>query len=103
MSVPSCTTWEGTAPGTIRRIQAWEARLYSKVELAVADADNFAGRALFRKRNDLIPEMQDTTFNGYIPSSFRRPSCDAITPRTLPWTRKSSKPAGSPAWSSRMS
>ena len=51
-------------------IQAWEARLYSKVELAVADADNFAGRALFRKRNDLVPEMQDTTFNGYIPVLF---------------------------------
>lgn len=51
-------------------LPSWEASLYSKVELAVAHLDNFVGRALFRKRNDLIPEMQDTTFNGYIPVLF---------------------------------
>ena len=51
-------------------LPSWKARLYSKAELAVAHADNFAGRALFRKRNDLIPELQDTTFNGYIPVLF---------------------------------
>ena len=51
-------------------LPAWEARLYSKVELAVANVDNFVGKALFRKRNDLIPEMRDTTFTGYIPVLF---------------------------------
>ncbi|MBQ9192673.1 MAG: carboxypeptidase-like regulatory domain-containing protein [Bacteroidales bacterium] len=51
-------------------VPAWEARLYSKVELAVANVENFVGRALFRKRNDLIPEMRDTTFTGYIPVLF---------------------------------
>lgn len=50
---------------------AWQARLYSKVELAVANADNLVGKSLFNKRNDLIPEYQDSTqFNGYIPILF---------------------------------
>ncbi|MBQ6761240.1 MAG: carboxypeptidase-like regulatory domain-containing protein [Bacteroidales bacterium] len=47
---------------------AWQAGIYSKVELAVANVDNIVGKAIFRKRNDLIPELQDSTaFNGYIP------------------------------------
>lgn len=50
------------------RRDAWQAGIYSKVELAVANVDNIVGKAIFRKRNDLIPELQDSTaFNGYIP------------------------------------
>jgi hypothetical protein len=50
------------------RKPAWQSRLYSKVELAVANMDNFVGKAVFRKRADLIPELQDSTaFDGYIP------------------------------------
>ena len=50
------------------RAPAWQARIYSKAELAIANVDNFVGKAVFRKRNDLIPEFQDSTdFNGYIP------------------------------------
>ncbi len=50
------------------RRDAWQAGIYSKVELAVANVDNILGKAIFRKRNDLIPELQDSTaFNGYIP------------------------------------
>ena len=47
---------------------AWQSRIYSKVELAVANADNFIGKRIFRKRSDLIPELIDSTaFDGYIP------------------------------------
>ncbi len=47
---------------------AWQARIYSKVEMAVADADHFLGRKLERKRMDLVPEYIDTTgFKGRIP------------------------------------
>ena len=47
---------------------AWQARIYSKMEMAVADADHFLGRKLERKRMDLVPEYLDTTgFKGRIP------------------------------------
>lgn len=47
---------------------AWQAGIYSKVELAVANVDNMVGKFIFRKRSDLIPEFRDSTaFNGYIP------------------------------------
>ena len=47
---------------------AWQAGIYSKVELAVANVDNVVGKFIFRKRSDLIPEFRDSTaFNGYIP------------------------------------
>ena len=47
---------------------AWQAGIYSKVELAVANVDNVVGKFVFRKRSDLIPEFRDSTaFNGYIP------------------------------------
>ena len=47
---------------------AWQAGIYSKVELALANADNLIGKTLFRKRNELISDGADTTaFNGYIP------------------------------------
>ena len=50
------------------RRDAWQSRIYSKLELAVANMDNFVGKAVFRKRSDLVPELQDsTTFDGYIP------------------------------------
>ena len=48
--------------------EAWQAGIYSKVEMAVANADNMVGKFLFRKRSDLIPEFRDSTaFTGYIP------------------------------------
>ena len=48
--------------------KAWQAGVYSKVELAVANVDNMVGKFIFRKRSDLIPEFRDSTgFNGYIP------------------------------------
>ena len=48
--------------------EAWQAGIYSKVELAVANVDNVVGKFIFRKRSDLIPEFRDSTaFNGYIP------------------------------------
>ena len=47
---------------------AWQAGIYSKVELAVANVDNIVGKAIFRKRSELISDLQDSTaFNGYIP------------------------------------
>ena len=47
---------------------AWQAGVYSKVELALANVDNIVGKALFRKRSELIEDLQDSTaFNGYIP------------------------------------
>ena len=47
---------------------AWQADLYSKVELALANVDNVVGKALFRKRSELIADIPDSTdFNGYIP------------------------------------
>ena len=47
---------------------AWQAGIYSKVELAVANMDNIVGKAIFRKRGELIADLQDSTaFNGYIP------------------------------------
>lgn len=50
------------------RKQAWEARIYSKAEIAVADADHFLGRTIERKRADLVPEYADSTgFTGRIP------------------------------------
>ena len=46
----------------------WQARIYSKVELALSEADHALGRFLDRKRTGLIPETQDTTaFTGYVP------------------------------------
>ena len=47
---------------------AWQAGIYSKVELALANVDNIVGKAIFRKRSELISDLQDSTaFNGYIP------------------------------------
>ena len=47
---------------------AWQADLYSKVELALANVDNMVGKAIFRKRSELIADIPDSTdFNGYIP------------------------------------
>ena len=47
---------------------AWQAGIYSKVELALANVDNIVGKALFRKRSELIADLEDSTaFNGYIP------------------------------------
>ena len=47
---------------------AWQADVYSKVELALANVDNIVGKAIFRKRSELIADMEDSTaFNGYIP------------------------------------
>ena len=47
---------------------AWQADVYSKVELAVANVDNVVGKAIFRKRSELIADLADSTaFNGYIP------------------------------------
>ena len=47
---------------------AWKAGIYSKVELALANVDNIVGKAIFRKRSELISDIQDSTaFNGYIP------------------------------------
>lgn len=47
---------------------AWQARIYSKVEMAIADADHFLGRKIEKKRMDLVPEYIDTTgFKGRIP------------------------------------
>ena len=47
---------------------AWQAGIYSKVELAVANMDNLVGKAIFRKRSELISDLPDSTaFNGYIP------------------------------------
>jgi hypothetical protein len=47
---------------------AWQAEVYSKVELALANVDNIVGKAIFRKRSELISDMEDSTaFNGYIP------------------------------------
>ena len=47
---------------------AWQADIYSKVELAVANMDNIVGKAIFRKRGELIADLPDSTaFNGYIP------------------------------------
>ena len=50
------------------RQPAWEARIYSKVEMALGDADHFLGRRLEKKRASLVPEYIDTTgFGGQIP------------------------------------
>ena len=47
---------------------AWQADIYSKVELALANVDNIIGKTIFRKRNELIADLEDSTaFNGYIP------------------------------------
>ena len=47
---------------------AWQADIYSKVELALANVDNIVGKAIFRKRSELIADNPDSTvFNGYIP------------------------------------
>ena len=47
---------------------AWQADIYSKVELAVANVDNIVGKAIFNKRSELIADLPDSTaFNGYIP------------------------------------
>ena len=47
---------------------AWQAGIYSKMELALANVDNIVGKAIFRKRSELISDLQDSTdFNGYIP------------------------------------
>ena len=47
---------------------AWRADVYSKVELALANVDNIVGKAIFRKRSELIADLDDSTaFNGYIP------------------------------------
>ena len=47
---------------------AWQAGIYSKVELALANVDNIVGKAIFRKRSELIADVGDSTaFNGYIP------------------------------------
>ena len=47
---------------------AWKAGIYSKVELALANVDNIVGKAIFRKRSELISDLEDSTaFNGYIP------------------------------------
>ena len=47
---------------------AWQADIYSKVELALANVDNIVGKAIFRKRSELIADLEDSTaFNGYIP------------------------------------
>ena len=47
---------------------AWQAGIYSKVELALANVDNIVGKAIFRKRSELISDLEDSTaFNGYIP------------------------------------
>ena len=47
---------------------AWQAGIYSKVELALANVDNIVGKAIFRKRSELISDVEDSTaFNGYIP------------------------------------
>ena len=47
---------------------AWQAEIYSKVELALANVDNIVGKAIFRKRSELIADLGDSTaFNGYIP------------------------------------
>ena len=47
---------------------AWQADIYSKVELALANVDNIVGKAIFRKRSELIADVPDSTdFNGYIP------------------------------------
>ena len=47
---------------------AWQADIYSKVELAVANVDNMVGKFIFRKRSELIADLEDSTeFNGYIP------------------------------------
>ena len=47
---------------------AWEARIYSKVELALGDADHFLGRRIERKRTSLVPEYIDSAeFSGQIP------------------------------------
>ena len=47
---------------------AWQADIYSKVELALANVDNMVGKAIFRKRSELIADIPDSTdFNGYIP------------------------------------
>ena len=48
--------------------EAWQAGIYSKVELALANVDNIVGKAIFRKRSELISDLDDSTaFNGYIP------------------------------------
>ena len=47
---------------------AWQAGIYCKAELALANVDNLVGKAIFRKRSELISDPQDSTaFNGYIP------------------------------------
>ena len=47
---------------------AWQAGIYSKLELALANVDNIVGKAIFRKRSELISDVKDSTaFNGYIP------------------------------------
>lgn len=46
---------------------AWESRVYGKTELAITRANHFLGKALFKKRNGLIPEMQDSVFTGHVP------------------------------------
>ena len=47
---------------------AWQADIYSKVELALANVDNIIGKSIFRKRSELIADLEDSTaFNGYIP------------------------------------
>ena len=47
---------------------AWQADIYSKVELALANVDNIIGKTIFRKRSELIADLEDSTaFNGYIP------------------------------------
>ena len=47
---------------------AWQAGIYSKVELALANVDNIVGKSIFRKRSELIADLEDSTaFNGYIP------------------------------------
>ena len=46
----------------------WQARIYSKLELALSEADHALGRYLDRKRGDLAPERKDTAaFTGYVP------------------------------------
>ena len=48
--------------------EAWQAEIYSKLELALANVDNIVGKTIFRKRNELIADVADSTaFNGYIP------------------------------------
>jgi hypothetical protein len=47
---------------------AWQARIYSKVELALTNADNGIGRLLARKRAELVPELNESSvFDGHVP------------------------------------